>query len=272
MPDTIGTLVEDLETHPGSIPARHRRTHAHLRDGLRPRNGRLTGLIFETESLEGPLGELKLALVHGSNHSQHDPQQFISAPYPGFLLCQDNRFVANIEGVGDIKGLGNLFLHTVVDAHCSLAFAKLYHFGSAGSAVDILQDRVLPFYAQQGLKIERLLTDNGRAYGRKFDARYLYEALLIQNGIEHLRCDSLPAAADNPLCAQFYRVLEHEFFLPALRKNFNLHLETLQVDLDAFLKNYNCVRPCPGVRTRGRTPFRAFLDALASQPSRCVVS
>ena len=143
MPDTIGTLVEDLETHPRSAPARQRRTDAHHRDGLLPRNGRLISLTPETERLEGPMGELQLALLHGSKHSHQDPQQFLSAPYPGFLLCQDNHFVAKIEGVGDIKGLGNLFLHTVVDAHCSLAFAKLYHFGSAGSAVDILQDRVL---------------------------------------------------------------------------------------------------------------------------------
>jgi len=270
MPESNGTLVADLGTRSRCAPARRRRVAVDDAGGLHPGYQRLVSLAAETAQLQGPMGELKHALLCGCHQSHHDPQKCISAPYPGFLLCQDSFFVANIPGLGDIKGLGNLYLQSVVDAHCSLAFAELYRLGSASAAVDILQDRVLPFYAQQGVKIERLLTDNGREYGRKFDTRYLYESFLIHEGIEHIRCDAVHSTAGNPVCAWFHGILEEEFFLPALRQNFHLRLDSLQSDLDAYLKYYNCEHACPGVRTQGRTPYRAFLDALEARQKEAV--
>jgi hypothetical protein len=269
MPDVNGMLVEDLEMLPRLRPLRRRRLGVDYTGDLHPGYQRLVSLASETEGLQGPMGELRHALLCGCHLGLHDPQQCISAPYPGFLLCQDTFFVVNIQGLGDINGRGNLYLQSVVDAHCSLAFAKLYRFGSARAAVDILQDRVLPFYAQQELKIERLLTDNGREYGHPGDARYLYESFLLREGISHVRCGAVHPAADNPVCAHFHSILEEEFLLPALRKNFYLHLESLQSDLDAYLKHYNCERACPGLRTQGRTPFRAFLDALEARRKEC---
>ena len=44
----------------------------------------------------------------------------MEAPEPGFLLCQDTYFV------GSIKGVGKIYMQSVVDAHCSLGFGKLY--------------------------------------------------------------------------------------------------------------------------------------------------
>jgi hypothetical protein len=260
-------LFQNLEKRAGDGHASHRGGWADYPDGLGPGYQRLFSLASGTRELQGPMGEFRHALLCGCQHSHHDPQQCIAAPYPGYLLCQDTCLVANVKGLGEIKGLGDLYLQSVVDAHSSLAFAKLYRAGSSIAAVNILQDRVLPFYAQQGVKIERMLTDDGKEYGRKFEVRDLYEAFLIHEGIEHVRGDSLPAAADNPVCAQFHGILDEEFFVPALRKHFYLHLDSLQSDLDAYLKHYNCERACPGLRTQGQTPYRAFLDALQA---RCI--
>src|SRR5712692_244914 len=49
-----------------------------------------------------------------------DPEQHIEAPRPGYLLCQDTYFV------GTIKGVGRIYQQTVIDAHSSHVFAKLY--------------------------------------------------------------------------------------------------------------------------------------------------
>ncbi len=81
-----------------------------------------------------------------------------SATRPGYLLCQDTYFV------GTIKGVGRIYQQTVVDAHSSQAFAKLYLSKVPMTAVDVLHDRVLPFYQEHGIEIERALTDNGREY------------------------------------------------------------------------------------------------------------
>ena len=263
MTEARGNQLQDCGVCPGGRTGHRRRTWMGFPDGLSLGYQRLLGLAAEAEKQQGPLGELKHALLCSCHQRQDDPQRYIAAPHPGYLLCQDTYSVGKVKGLGEVKGPGDLFLQSVVDAHSSLAFARLYLSSSATAAVDILRARVLPFYEQQGLKVERVLTDNARAYGRRAD--HLYETTLALAGIEHIRCSSLPAAADNPFCAQFHRILEEEFFGPALRQDFYLHVDTLQSDLDAFLKHYNCERACPGTRTQGRTPFRAFLDALEAQ-------
>jgi hypothetical protein len=52
----------------------------------------------------------------------------VEAPYPGYLLCQDT------YSIGTIKG----YMQSVVDAHCSLGFAKLYLSKVPMTAVDVL--------------------------------------------------------------------------------------------------------------------------------------
>src|SRR2546426_11065950 len=96
-----------------------------------------------------------------------DPEQHIEAPRPGYLLCQDTYFV------GTIKGVWRIYQQTVVDAHSSHAFAKLYLSKVPMTAVDVLDDRVLPFYEEHGIEIERALTDTGAntASGRWGSAR-----------------------------------------------------------------------------------------------------
>jgi hypothetical protein len=263
MTDARDKQPQECDVCPAEKFAHRRRAWVAFPEGLSLGYQRLLGLAAASEKQQGPMGELRHALLCGCRKRQDDPQRYIAAAYPGFLLCQDTYSVGIVKGVGEVKGPGNLFLQSVVDAHCSLAFARLYLSDSATAAVDILRARVLPFYEQQGLKVERLLTDNSKAYGRRMD--HLYETTLAFAGIEHVRCDSLPAAGDNPFCAQFHRILGEEFFGPTLRQDFHLHLDTLQSDLDAFLKHYNCARACPGMRTQGRTPFRAFLDAVEAQ-------
>jgi hypothetical protein len=86
-----------------------------------------------------------------------DPEAHIESPRPGFLLGQDTYFV------GTIKGVGRIYQQTVVDTNCSYAFAKLYLSKVPMTAVDILNDRVLPFYEEHGVELEHLLTDNGRS-------------------------------------------------------------------------------------------------------------
>ena len=64
--------------------------------------------------------------------------------------------------MGTIKRIGRIWLQAVVDTYGSFAFGKLYTSKLAETAVDVLYDRVLPFYEAQGLmKVEHILTDNG---------------------------------------------------------------------------------------------------------------
>ena len=129
--------------------------------------------------------------------------------YPGYLLSQDT-FV-----VGTIKGIGKVYLQTVVDTYGSYAFGKLYASKTPETAADVLYDRVLPFYEEQGLAVERILTDNGSEYcGRKMI--HLYEIFLEFNDIKHSRT-KVATPRTNGFVERFNRTILDEFFRETFR-------------------------------------------------------
>jgi hypothetical protein len=72
----------------------------------------------------------------------------------------------------------------VIDAFCSLAFAKVYTSKMPITAADLIYDRVLPFYDALGVTIQAVLTDNGREFCGKPEG-HPYELLLALHDMEH---------------------------------------------------------------------------------------
>ena len=67
----------------------------------------------------------------------------------------------------------------------------------------------------------------------------------------------------NGFCERFHRTLKEEFFAVAFRKTEYESLDQLQADLDRYLDFYNRERAHQGYRTKGRTPYQAFVDGVA---------
>jgi hypothetical protein len=59
---------------------------------------------------------------------------------PGELLSQDTYYV------GKLKGIGPIYLHTVVDTYGSYAFGFLHTTKQPEAAVAVVHNDVLPFY------------------------------------------------------------------------------------------------------------------------------
>lgn len=226
------------------------------RHGLTLRFQRLLWLEQKTAARGGVLTEHQLRLLQRHRGRLVDPQQHIEAPRPGYLVCQDTYFV------GTIKGVGKIYHQTVVDAHSSLAFGKLYLSKMPMTAVDLLHDRVLPFYKEHGVEIEHLVSDNGREYCGKA-LQHPYELYLAINQIEHRRTQ-VGSPQTNGFCERFHRTLKEEFFAVAFRKTEYESVDQLQRDLDRYLEFYNRERAHQGYRTKGRTPYQACLDGIAA--------
>jgi len=170
----------------------------------------------------------------------------MESSYPGYLLSQDTFLV------GTIKGVGRIYLQAVVDTYGSFAFGKLYTSKLPETAVDVLYDRVLAFYTSHGVKVENLLTDNGREYcGRPMI--HPYEIFLEFNDITHRRT-KVATPKTNGFAEQFNRTILDEFFKETFRKKFYTSLEELQQDLDEWLHYYNYERPHRGYPNMGRRP------------------
>src|ERR1700716_1336440 len=77
---------------------------------------------------------------------------------PGYCGAQDTFYV------GTLKGVGRIYQQTVIDTYTKVAFAKLYDRKTPITAAEILNDRVVPFYDEHGIRLCRVLTDRGTEF------------------------------------------------------------------------------------------------------------
>jgi hypothetical protein len=158
----------------------------------------------------------------------------------GHSLFQEVFFFCTIKNVGDVPGAGCIYVETVVDHDSGIAFAKVYSAKNALNAVDILESRVLPFFERQGLAIKEIHTRKTNEYCGLLPV-HPFETFLATARIRHLPMDQ-PGHPRHYLCEQFYRFLLKEFFMPALRRKFQISLQGLQKDLDVFVDAYNAMQ------------------------------
>jgi transposase InsO family protein len=119
-----------------------------------------------------------------------EPLRRYEHPHPGSLLHVDvtkfgnipdgggHRFVGRVQG-GQNKQVtahrtgqrgnnyrpltGTAFVHTVIDDHSRMAYAEICTNEKAATAIGVLQ-RAVAWFADHGVPVERVLSDNGSAY------------------------------------------------------------------------------------------------------------
>ena len=223
-----------------------------LRHDLETRTKRLLRLERHAQEETIVLSEAQIALLE--RHSADFRCRHIEVSRPGELLNQDTFYW------GTLKGVGKVYVQVVVDAFCSLAFAKVYNSKMPITACDILWDRVLPFYEALGVPVGAVLTDNGREFcGRP--EKHPYELLLALEDIEH-RTTKVRSPRTNGFVERMNRTLLDECFRVAGRTTWYERIDEIQTDLDRFLAYYNLERSHQGYRLRGRTPAQALREAL----------
>ena len=104
----------------------------------------------------------------------------IETEHPGYLGSQDTFYV------GMMKGVGRIYQQTFVDTHSRVSFCKLYPMKTSITAADLLNDRVLPFFDEEGIPFLRVLTDRGTEYCGNHE-RHEYELYLAVEDIDHSR-------------------------------------------------------------------------------------
>lgn len=173
--------------------------------------------------------------------------------------------------VGTLKGVGHVYQQTFIDTYAKVGMAKLYDRKTPITAADLLNDRVIPFYDEHGVVLQRILTDRGTEYGGSHD-RHEYELYLAVENIDHSRTKTSeadrgckprkpPSPQTNGIVERFHKTMLDEFYRIAFRKKLYTTLVELQADLDAWVTGYNEVRTHQGRYCYGKTPMQTFLDA-----------
>jgi hypothetical protein len=205
----------------------------------------------------GPLTEQVKKLLAKHQRETLDQQSHLEASYPGYLGYIDTNLV------GTLKGIGRIYAQYFSDANSAVAFSKLYLIKLSMTVVDLLHDRVLPFYVAQGVALAQILSDNGREYGGRPLPHPFVLSGLVQK-IQH-RTTKVGSPETYGMVERFHRTLKDEFFsLMYRRKNYD-SVEALQADLDAFVALCNASKAHHGYHTQGRTPLQSLADHLVCE-------
>lgn len=86
--------------------------------------------------------------------------------------------------VGSLKGVGRVYLQSVIDCHSRFAWGRLYTNKLPITAVHVLNEDVLPFFEKHNAQITTVLSDNSREFCGRAD-QHPYELFLQLEGIEH---------------------------------------------------------------------------------------
>ena len=147
---------------------------------------------------------------------------------PGYCGAQDTFYV------GTLKDVGRIYQQTFIDTYSKVGFGKLYDRKTPVTAADLLNDRVLPFFEEYEIPLNRVLTDRGTEYCGAPE-RHEYELYLAVENIDHTRTKTRHPQS-NGICERFHKTMLNEFYRVAFRKKIYRTLEELQADLDAWIE------------------------------------
>ncbi|PSJ20573.1 IS481 family transposase, partial [Halomonas sp. ND22Bw] len=209
--------------------------------------------------LEKATREQKIELTedqvrHLERFSPEFRERHIEVHHTGELVAVDTFFV------GTLKGVGKVYLQSVIDCFSRYAWGRLYTSKLPITAVHVLNNDVLPFFEAHNAKVSTVLSDNGREFcGRK--DQHPYELFLQLEEIEH-RTTKVRRPQSNGFVERLHRTLLDEHFRIQGRTKWYEALEEMQQDLDDYLIVYNTKRPHQGRNMKGTTPYAVFKKGL----------
>ena len=175
-----------------------------LRHDLETRKKRLKALEAKVAQEGIVLTEAQVAALEKAKEEKAAHGE-IETEHPGYLGSQDTFYV------GTIKGVGRIYQQTFIDTYSRVAFAKLYLQKHAITAADMLNDRVIPFFDQQGIPLLRILTDRGTEYCGKKD-QHEFQLYLALEDIDHTKT-KVKSPQTNGICERFHKTILRPSFI-----------------------------------------------------------
>ncbi len=171
-----------------------------MRNYLQTRHHRLLRLEETVQKRKIKLSEEQIQALE-----RFDPEyreRHIEVNATGELVAVDTFFA------GTLKGVGKVYIQTVLDCFSRFVWARLYTSKMPVTAVQVLNNHALPFFEKHAVKVQTILSDNGREYCGRPD-KHPYELFLQLEEIEH-RTTKVGRPQSNGFIERFHRTLLEE--------------------------------------------------------------
>ncbi len=179
---------------------------------------------------------------------------------PGGLVHLDTKKLGRIVGgpghraTGDRRdtrsGVGWELMHVAIDDATRLVYAELLPDETAATTIAFTL-RALRWFREQGLTVQRILSDNGSPYRSRAFAR-----LLRRLGVRHIRTRPYRPQTNGKVERWIRTVLSECLYLEVFASSHERRLA-----LARFIGYYNGARPHLGIG--GRTPRQRLREKLA---------
>ncbi|MBD3948174.1 IS481 family transposase, partial [Nocardioides ganghwensis] len=198
-----------------------------------------------------------------------EPIRRYEHPHPGSLIHVDVKKLGNVPDGGGWRYLGRqqgehnrlatkartgaknayygpkvgtAYVHTVIDDHSRVAYAEIHDDETAATAVGVLY-RAVAWFAERGVVVERVLSDNGSAY-----KSFLWRDTCAELGIAVKKTRPYRPQTNGKI-ERFHRTMADGW---AFKKFYNSE-SARRAALPAWLHEYNHYRPHTAIG--GSTPI-----------------
>jgi len=219
------------------------------------RRGRRTGQQIAAELRLSPATVSRILRRRGLNKisalEPSEPVRRYERERPGEMIHIDIKKLGRIDGIGHRitgdrhgqsgrrsrgEGLGWEFVHVAIDDNSRIAFAKVMPNEKKRSAITFLK-AALAYYESLGVKVERVMTDNGSCY-KSFAFRRACKRLRLK----HVRTKPYTPKT-NGKAERFIQTCLREW---AYAQAYN-HSRQRTGELPIWLHRYNWHRPHTGI-------------------------
>jgi transposase len=176
-----------------------------------------------------------------------EPVRRYEREHPGELIHIDIKKLGRFEQVGHRitgdrkgqshgRGVGWEYVHVCIDDASRVAFTEIRKDERKASAVAFLKAAVT-YYAQLGIRVQRVMTDNGSCYRSRAFARACKRL-----GLKHLRTKPYTPKTNGKAERFIQTALREWAYAKAYQRS-----DDRRADLPAWLHRYNWHRPHAGI-------------------------
>ena len=219
------------------------------------RRQRLTGKAIAAELGVSPATVSRILKRLGLNRlsalEPAEPVRRYEREHPGDLIHIDIKKLGKIDGIGHRitgdrtgqsnrrsrgEGLGWEFVHVCIDDNSRIAFSKVMPDEKKKSAIAFLK-AALAYYASLGVKVQRVMTDNGSCY-----KSFAFARACKRRGLKHIRTKPYTPKT-NGKAERFIQTSLREW---AYARAYH-HSNQRTAELSQWLHHYNWHRPHGGI-------------------------